>query len=225
MDIHKPKAVHDWRELLDEIVVIVIGVLIALAAEQAVEMLRWRHEVEAERSALLAEARRNLGAAAYRQGQQACIARRLDEIAVVFDRKAAGRPLGLKRPVGKPPIDYESRGTWQIAVAGQALAHMTLKEKLDFSDAFDTYTGFADLRLAEDAVWIQLQGLDLAADLTESDWTRLHEAWTRARSYSDRMSRLTLPYLFRHAALGQKSDPVDARPLQSAMGAFCAPLI
>ena len=33
MDIHKPKPVHNWRELLTEIGTIVIGVLIALAAE------------------------------------------------------------------------------------------------------------------------------------------------------------------------------------------------
>jgi hypothetical protein len=33
VDIYKPKPVHNWREFLNEISVIVIGVLIALAGE------------------------------------------------------------------------------------------------------------------------------------------------------------------------------------------------
>ena len=43
MDIHKPKPWHGWREFLKEYVIIVVGVLTALAAEQAVEWLHWRH--------------------------------------------------------------------------------------------------------------------------------------------------------------------------------------
>jgi hypothetical protein len=37
MDIHKPKPVHSWRELLTEVGVIVIGVSIALAGGQTME--------------------------------------------------------------------------------------------------------------------------------------------------------------------------------------------
>lgn len=37
MDIHKPKPIHNWREFLSEIGVIVLGVLIALGAEQSIE--------------------------------------------------------------------------------------------------------------------------------------------------------------------------------------------
>jgi hypothetical protein len=32
MEIHKPKPFHNWREFLAEIVVVVLGVLIALSA-------------------------------------------------------------------------------------------------------------------------------------------------------------------------------------------------
>ena len=46
MEIHKPKPVHGWREWLTEVGIVVLGVLIALGAEQAVETLHWRHRVE-----------------------------------------------------------------------------------------------------------------------------------------------------------------------------------
>ena len=49
MDIHKPKPVHTWREFASEIIVIVIGISIALGAEQVVEGFRQRHQVEQDK--------------------------------------------------------------------------------------------------------------------------------------------------------------------------------
>jgi len=46
MHIHKPRPIHGFREFLSEISVIVVGVLIALGLEQAVEALHWRQKVE-----------------------------------------------------------------------------------------------------------------------------------------------------------------------------------
>jgi hypothetical protein len=43
MEVHKPKAVHGWREFLREYGVIVICVITALGAEQAAEALHWAH--------------------------------------------------------------------------------------------------------------------------------------------------------------------------------------
>ena len=61
MDIHKPKPWQGWPEFLKEIGTIVIGVLIALGAEQAVEWLHWRHEVGVAREAIRFDMKRILG--------------------------------------------------------------------------------------------------------------------------------------------------------------------
>ena len=45
MEIHKPRAVHSWRELLSEIGIIVIGVVIALTAEEVVQGFELRAKV------------------------------------------------------------------------------------------------------------------------------------------------------------------------------------
>jgi len=45
MHIHLPKPVHGWREFVGEVGIIVIGILIALGAEQAVENLHRRSQV------------------------------------------------------------------------------------------------------------------------------------------------------------------------------------
>ena len=44
MHIHLPKPLHGWREFLGEVGIIVIGVLIALGAEQVIEDIRWQEK-------------------------------------------------------------------------------------------------------------------------------------------------------------------------------------
>ena len=51
MHVHLPKPLHGWREFLGEVGIIVVGVLIALGAEQVVETLHWRSAVASERDA------------------------------------------------------------------------------------------------------------------------------------------------------------------------------
>src|SRR5579864_3974164 len=135
MDIHKPKPWHGVREFTKEIGTIVIGVLIALGAEQMAEAFHWRHEVEVEREALRSEVRDNVAAALYRRSEQACVDARLAQLAEVFRRHASGQPLEIKGKVESLPIWIATTGSWDIEVSGQALGHMPQKEKLAFSDA------------------------------------------------------------------------------------------
>jgi hypothetical protein len=77
MEIHKPKPVHSWRELLTEIGVIVIGVCIALAGEQAVEALHHRERAADARIHIRAEMDHNLQVLDIRAATEGCIERRL----------------------------------------------------------------------------------------------------------------------------------------------------
>ena len=44
MHFHLPKPLHGWREFIGEVGIIVVGVLVALTAEQLVEAAHWRSE-------------------------------------------------------------------------------------------------------------------------------------------------------------------------------------
>src|ERR1700754_541098 len=55
LEIHKPKPWHGWREFLKEYLIIVVGVLTALAAEQAAESWHWRERAHEARERLRAE--------------------------------------------------------------------------------------------------------------------------------------------------------------------------
>lgn len=55
MHVHLPKALHGWRELAQEISIIVVGVLIALFFEQLVQRWEMRHKLAAAEAAMQRE--------------------------------------------------------------------------------------------------------------------------------------------------------------------------
>jgi hypothetical protein len=222
MEIHKPKAAHSWREFLIEIGTIVCGILIALGLEQVVERLHWGHEVEVEREALRDEARQNVSAVAYRAVEDRCITVRLAELEDTLRRQAHGQPFKPSRPLERPPIWVSSTGSWDIAISGQALAHMPHKEKLAFSDAFDAYRAFAAQRNAEDATWRRLTLINHADILGPGDWVELHQAFAAASETNSRMKTLTA-YILQGATMGQKPERFVGDDLTN-LKAFCAPL-
>jgi hypothetical protein len=45
LEFRKPKPVHNWREFATEVGVVVVGIVIALSAEQLLERLEWHHKI------------------------------------------------------------------------------------------------------------------------------------------------------------------------------------
>src|SRR6185503_5288502 len=88
MDVHTPKPWHGLREFLKEYLIIVIGVLTALAGEQLVEALRWRNHVEQARVAMRAELAEDDGQQAFaRAAITRCLSRQLDGIQRAIDAR------------------------------------------------------------------------------------------------------------------------------------------
>src|SRR3954469_21289967 len=55
MHFHLPKPLHGWRAFVGEVGIIVVGVLIALGAEQVVESIHEREDIAQLRGALRGE--------------------------------------------------------------------------------------------------------------------------------------------------------------------------
>jgi hypothetical protein len=180
VEIHKPKAVHGWREFANEIGVIVIGVLIALGAEQVVETFHWKHVVGEQRQSLLTEVKASLVAVASRQRQQGCIDRRLAAIRSLLERHARGQKLGIVGPFAYPTRAGATQGSWDIALAGQALSHMSEEERLKYSDAFGNLRTWEELTEREHTIWTRLSMLTDADLLTDTDWSAVRAAYTEA---------------------------------------------
>ena len=93
MHVHLPKPLHGWRAFVGEVAIIVLGVLVALGAEQAVQSLEWREKVDAAVADMNNELGSGDGPEAYeRIAIHECVATHLDALRAAVeagDRKAS----------------------------------------------------------------------------------------------------------------------------------------
>ena len=125
MDIHKPKHVGNWRELAEEVAIIVLGVLIALGAEQLVQRMEWRHKRHAAEEAMRAELRDDDGPqAVIRSAMHPCVQQSLDAIRAGAEQ-GAGRDAMRRMIDGYrlPFLTWDSLA-YQGAMASDISVHM-----------------------------------------------------------------------------------------------------
>ena len=226
MQIKLPKPLHGWREFAGEVGVIVLGVLIALGAQQLVEDWQWRRDTSATRDALSREAADNLAAALQRSQQQPCVEQRLKEIAAIFAAHKAGKQIHIIGPIGRPVSYYGRTDTWQVEVASQSLSHMPLDEKLAFATAFGDYENLNNVLRLEQDFWLRLNVLNSPDQLEAGDWPPLRQAYAQAQSLSARLEIITGDILT-SGALGQRPKQLGRTPVAVTLARreFCEPIL
>ena len=93
MHIHLPKPLHGWRALVGEIGIIVVGVLIALSAEQFAEFVHDRAQVRHGEEALRDNFRRFVTYTAELDAYAPCITARSAELRQLIDRSSVTHQL------------------------------------------------------------------------------------------------------------------------------------
>jgi hypothetical protein len=225
MHFHLPKPLHGWRAFVGEVAIIVLGVLIALAAEQMVENYRWSREVREARLAADSEIAHDLGVFEHRLGQKACVEKRLADLDRWLQGWREGRPLKLKAPIGSPPAYGLHFNVWD-ATAGEARSHMELETKLAYAGVYDVLKNFSVQRDREREAWAGLSDYDDASGLDRQDLLKIRGLITRIRSFNNNVPSFT-PYLTKPAAtLGIRPDlGPQPQPSVRAGIAFCQPLL
>jgi hypothetical protein len=104
MHVHLPKPLHGWREFLGEVSIIVLGVLIALGAEQMLDDWRWHNRARTAIETLKNESSLNFRFAAEQVAVDGCVDQQL---AWLHDRLLSG---GASLPV---PLYTEDLGNGQ----------------------------------------------------------------------------------------------------------------
>lgn len=161
MEIHRPKKPIDGlRDLAKEVGVIVIGVAIALAGEQVVETLHDRHVAAEAREAVRAEIVYNLRLIRMRQAQDACVDRKLTEVAGLLEadelRKRPERPGWI----GQPADTFTADGTWAAATGAGRTALFGLNEQSRYARIYSYFLAFNFENSREQAAWAQLRALE-----------------------------------------------------------------
>jgi hypothetical protein len=191
MEIHKPKPIHNWREFLTEIGVVVLGVCIALAAEQAVEAIHWHDKVVEARGVIATELAGNVSNALERMGKEACGERRLDTLAQILDSASRTGRLPPVGSIGWMPLRQWTSGAWDGVMASQTVTHFPRLQLTNLAFAYG-YIRKADMFIQpEIEAWTDLNAmvgpgrrLDPAAE------DRLRTALGRARYYNRTISVL-----------------------------------
>jgi hypothetical protein len=225
MHFHLPKPLHGWREFFGEVGVIVIGVLLALGAEQVVEWVHWRNEVTDAQRALDREAAYDLGAVKKRQQEIPCIDRRLREIRTLLTGDASALRSRSRSPLGQPQLWRPRTDVWQVAIAGQAADHMPLATRLGYADLYGGFQWYAQKAEDETDAWSVLAELDDPGVFSAEDIASIRQARSRAQVAADKMEANLPRIIAAGARLGIKPGAVEETSLTAnSLNRLCAPL-
>ena len=159
MDVHKPKPWHGLREFLKEYLIIVVGVLTALAGEQAVEALHGMHQAEAGEAELRIAFAREIDNAALRQAQDACVTQRLAALSRILRQAEETGRLPPIAAVGHPSFTPWTVGAWNALVADQTISHMPRKKALAYTAIVQTTVYLSGLSDREEDQWTVLDSI------------------------------------------------------------------
>jgi hypothetical protein len=152
MEVHKPKLVQNWRELFKEWGVIVLGVLTALLAEQAVQSIEWHHKVDAAIADMNSELSAGDGPQSYtRIAMHDCVATRLNNLRAAIERGDRKESRKLIDEFWLPKRTYDSLAR-DAATASDVASHMPHKRMLQYRIAYDVVPDLqrlADKELAD----------------------------------------------------------------------------
>ncbi|WP_304191901.1 hypothetical protein [Phenylobacterium aquaticum] len=211
MDIHKPKAAHNWREFLIEIGTIVCGILIALGLEQAVESAHWAKKVREAKSSIHRELVQATVFGEERIHQQDCRETYLAELTTAIISSPAHwtpRPKvycgtehdstysGLERPW---PTE-----TWRSIVAEGTVSHFsdTYRRQAPFVFNFIEFINNRALEETQEAY--NLNALDYKIDITPDAKIRFLNSIRKLRNQNELVPLLCQQLIGAISGLGEK---------------------
>lgn len=219
MHFHLPKPLHGWREFVGEVGIIVLGVLIALGAEQAVQWFHTREELNQVRAALKSELADDRARWEYMSAAEGCTFRRLDAL----DKWLSTAPSAARLTDAYPNILLNLHSSsWDIAKGSPAMAEMPLDERVTYASLYAALENWRDLLREESKNNQAIAALLERADQPENR-TQVPEALSRARILL-RFRQASSGYVMQH--FRDLGVPADTRTLNGALDAseLCRPL-
>ena len=160
MRLRMPKPLHGWREFAGEVGIIVLGVLIALAVEQAASAVHDNASRREAREAVYSEINQTLSYMMARMETQPCVERRLKEIGLILANARAGPLSPQPKWIGQPAIWINSDERWQAATGSGRVSLFSPDEQSRLASIYVATKQFVDSEQREQAAWAQLRGLE-----------------------------------------------------------------
>jgi hypothetical protein len=183
MHVHLPKPLHGWREFLGEVGIIVLGVLIALTAEQLLVAWQWHREVRGFRAAADNELGRDLGIYSSAMVNRSCATRRLAELEHFLGDSNAGQQDKLVRPIGRPFMQTFFFSVWDNR-GSDVTEHLPLNVRTAYGELYDEFRNNERVLLNERDVWRSLSQFEQPVPFDNASQMRMRELLTRAEQFN-----------------------------------------
>lgn len=213
-ETHNPKRIESWRDFLEEIVIIVIGVAIALAAGEVVDDWNWRQEVGVVKDSLDDELSATLFAAQERIKIADCQRRTLDRLDQIAD-DARGRLVIRHTPVSRNRV--WGSAAWEAAVASGTVAHMDHDERNTYAALFSFVRLFRDLNIRQQELWARIAAYRRPRILTDESRARFVETVSELRSLTETMNHAAAQFVEAARPLNIQLAREDAAALQQPL--------
>ena len=209
------------RGLVREFLVVMLGVLVALALEQWLS--DWQEAVRAEDTVAAMHVELQDFALVFRlrQATTDCAENRLEQLE---DHLSQGVALPAIVAVGRTPYLFSSRSGWRGGAPELLSRHQSPQRALVYGEIYQGMEEFAALAQREQAHWARLQTLE-SAEL-DIDWPRrwrLREDIAGARNSNLLLTAIAGQMLERLSLLGIDIDG-KALPVDMQERAVCQPL-
>lgn len=183
MHVHLPKPLHGWREFAGEVGIIVLGVLIALGAEQLIENIHSRSEVAQFRSAVHVELATDLAAYRYRIQQEPCVQRRLTELHKWLDAGEGKRLVPISE-IGRPTLYSFLSSVWKSS-SPNVMNNLSLGTRERYAALYDFAALVDDQLSQEEEIWRSLNAFNGASQLSPDDRRKISDLTYRAKSVDE----------------------------------------
>lgn len=162
-----PTPLNGWRVFAGEVGVIVLGVLLALGAQQLVEDIRMRAAVREFRKTIDHEIALNLFVYDVRSQGSACNERRIRTLGKWVRDARDGSPLPKIEPFG-PSYMVGYRSAWDSR-DGEVFAHVPLKARRKYAEFYDELGGNMSRLVMEERAWASIQRFALPGAISIDD--------------------------------------------------------
>jgi hypothetical protein len=211
---------NGWRAFSTDLIIVVLGVLIALGAEQTIGWLRRQGEVSSLRSALEYELSDNLASFQYRFSHQPCVGSRLNELKALRGRALAGEAASVAGEIGRPPSASLRTSVWS-ARSSEVMDAMPLDRRLAYSYLYDELAFNFGLINEEREAWRSLARFNGVRQLTEEDARTLSELVWRAEKIDEALRFNAPDVRGRFTQLGIRPSERIKRLLGDDDGGLC----
>jgi hypothetical protein len=196
-------------DLLVEIIAVVVGILIALALDEAVDNGRQRRDAAAARQAIRQELAQDMGAVQRRADHQACIDRRLAELGGILNRSQEGADAPSPLWVGRPPIWPGSSAQWDAAVGSGRASLIPADELAQYAGVYDSLELIDGEQQREQHAWARLRALEGQRKAPPEAVQALRVSLAEARDADFRIKRSSIRAVTRAAAMGIRPERAE----------------